>query len=334
MRNLAATYRPRRLDDVVGQEQVKAILRTHLATKPKSAYIACGGAGTGKTTCARIFARELNNSDTNVFEINAADNTGVDSVRKLINDAQRKPIGTPYKIFILDECHMLTIQAWNALLKLVEEPPECVVLIFCTTDPRKIPGTITSRTLRLDFQRINVDLVTDRLMWILEQENITGVDRESLKYIAQLANGGMRDAISMMDKVLGYGIEVTYDLINKALGLVGSDTACDILQAFYKHDSNTVLTTLEKLNNGSVDFKTWVQDFRRFTLQAVQIQLNVDKSLIALPPSVIEELDKLPKDGRLFHILMTLNDLVNKMVSEPDPYTLIKIIFLKMVGEF
>lgn len=334
MRNLAATYRPTRIEDVVGQEQAKKILVTHINSKPKSSYLLCGGAGTGKTTCARIFAYQLNNSKQNVYEINAADNTGIEGVRKIIVDANRKPIGTPYKIFILDECHMLSNQAWNALLKLVEEPPDTVVLLFCTTDPQKIPNTIISRVLRVDFSRINVEQVTDRLLWILEQENITGVKREPLRYIAQLANGGMRDAISMMDKVIGYGVDITYDLINTALGLVGTDTSCKLLHAFYEHDVNIVLMVLEKLNSGSIDFKAWVQDFRRFVLQAVQIQLNVDESLIVLPPDTIKELQQFPKDGRMFHILMSLNDLVNSIIMEPDPFTLVKITFLKIVGEF
>lgn len=334
MRNLAATYRPTRLDDVVGQEQAKKVLRTHLDSKPKSSYCFCGSAGTGKTTCARIFAYELNKGKQNVIEINAADNTGVDGVRKIISDARHKPIGTPYKIFILDECHMLSTQAWNALLKLVEEPPDTVVMLFCTTDPRKIPNTITSRVLRLDFSRIDIEEATDRLIWILAQEGIADVDREPLRYIAQLANGGMRDAITMLDKVLGYDVKIDFELINTALGLVGSETSCKIIESFYSHNANDILLCLDKLNSGGIDFKMWIQDFRRFVLQAVQVQLQVDPKLIALPPDVIETLKKFPADGRLFHILMTLNDLVNSILMEPDPYTLVKVIFLKIVGEF
>lgn len=333
MRNLAAIYRPTRLDDVVGQEDPKKVLRAHLQSKPKSGYLFVGSAGTGKTTCARIFAHELN-GNANIYEINAADNTGVEGVRKIISDARHKPIGTKYKIFILDECHMLTVQAWNALLKLVEEPPESVVLLFCTTDPRKIPNTITSRVIRLDFSRINIDLVTDRLLWILEQEQITGVQREPLRYIAQLANGGMRDAITMMDKVLGYGVDIRFDIINTALGLVGFDISIKILESFYNHDFNDLISTLDKINQSGVDFKSWVQDLRRFVLQVVELQLGVRKADVALPGEICDTVLKFPQDGRLFQALMSLDNLVQMILMEPDPYTLVKIDFLRIAGDF
>lgn len=333
MRNLAAVYRPTRLDDVVGQEDAKKVLRQHLNNKPKSGYLFVGSAGTGKTTCARIFAHELNGQN-NIYEINAADNTGVEGVRKIISDARHKPIGTKYKIFILDECHMLTIQAWNALLKLVEEPPETVVLLFCTTDPRKIPNTITSRVLRLDFSRIDIDGVTDRLLWILDQEGITGVDREPLRYIAQLANGGMRDAITMMDKVLGYGVSLDFDIINEALGLVGFDVPKNILNCFYQHDFQGLISILDEINKKGVDFKTWVQDFRRFVLQAVELQLGVKPEDVALPKDVCTDLIKFPQDGRLFQTLCALDSLVQLIIMEPDPYTLVKVHFLRIAGDF
>jgi len=333
MRNLAAVYRPTRLDDVVGQEKAKAILRNHLSSSPSSGYLFCGGAGTGKTTCARIFAHELNGK-SNIYEINAADNTGVEGVRKIITDARHKPIGTKYKIFILDECHMLTVQAWNALLKLVEEPPDSVVLLFCTTDPRKIPKTITSRVLRVDFSRIDTEAATDRLEWILEQEGITGVDRDPLRYLVQLANGGMRDAITMMDKVLGYGVSINFDIINSCLGLVGFDVSLDVLRCFYNHDCKKLIQILDKNNQDGVDFKSWVQDFRRFVLQAVEVQLGVDYSDIALPGDVCKSLSEFPVDGRLLRTLCSLNELVQLIIMEPDAYTLTKVYFLRMAGDF
>lgn len=333
MRNLAAVYRPTKLDDVVGQEDPKKVLRNHLQAKPKSGYLFVGSAGTGKTTCARIFAHELN-GQSNIYEINAADNTGVEGVRKIISDARHKPIGTKYKIFILDECHMLTVQAWNALLKLVEEPPESVVLLFCTTDPRKIPNTITSRVLRLDFTRIDIDAVTDRLLWILEQEHITGVQREPLRYIAQLANGGMRDAITMMDKVLGYGVDINFDVINTALGLVGFDVPMNILKALYDHNIKGLIDVLDDINRKGVDFKAWVQDFRRFVLQAVELQLGVKPEDVALPKDISSNLATLPQDGRLFQTLCSLDDLVQLIIMEPDPYTLVKVHFLRIAGDF
>ena len=333
MRNLAATYRPTRLDDVVGQEQAKQVLRVHLKTKPKSGYLFVGSAGTGKTTCARIFAHELNHSKTNVVEINAADTNGVDSVRQIIEDAKKKPIGTPYRIFILDECHMFTIQAWNALLKLIEEPPASVVILMCTTDPRKIPNTITSRVIRLDFSRIDADLIQNRLEWVLQQEGYTDYDRDALKYLAQLANGGMRDALSMLDKVVSYDAGVNLQVVNQALGLIGFEDSFSLLDAIFKKDPEGIIAVLSKLNAQGIDFKVCIQDFRRFVLDAVKASLHVNPSLIPMPEDEIKKFQLYPQDQRLFRILARVNELVPKTMYDSDPYTLVTSEFLRLVGE-
>lgn len=333
MRNLAATYRPSTLDDVVGQEQAKAILLTHLNSKPRSSYAFCGGAGTGKTTCARIFAHSLNNSDFNIIEINAADNTGVDGVRKIITDASRVPIGTPYKIFILDECHMLSTQAWNALLKLIEEPPDSVVFICCTTDPHKIPATIMSRVLRVDFKRIDLNLIVKRLAWILNQEQLPPIEESSLKYIAQLANGGMRDAISLLDKVLGYGVEVTQDLINSALGMVGAETSYQLLECICRHDALQALNIIDHISVNNLDYKSWVMDFRRFVVNVLMIRLNVNSDQITLPTDVVEKIKQLPPAVDYFRIAQTLNQICSDLVMESEPLTRIRIEFIKLAED-
>lgn len=333
MRNLAATYRPMNLADVVGQEQAKAILSTHLATKPKSSYLFCGNAGTGKTTCARIFAHELNKgSDFNTIEINAADNTGVDGVRRIIADAGKLPIGTTYKIFILDECHMLSNQAWNALLKLIEEPPDTVVFLFCTTDPHKIPGTIISRVLRVDFRRIELSLIVKRLLWILDQEQLPAIDEKSLKYIAQLANGGMRDAISLLDKVLGYGVDVTPELINTALGMLGEDTSFELFECICNHDVQQTLTLLDELNVHTLDYKSWVMEFRRFVVKALMIKLGADTEQLALSEEMINKIRQMQCDIQVLRIADYLNTICNEIVLDSDPFTHIKIDFAKLAG--
>lgn len=321
------------LADVVGQEQAKAILSTHLATKPKSSYLFTGNAGTGKTTCARIFAHELNKgSDFNTIEINAADNTGVDGVRKIISDAGKLPIGTPYKIFILDECHMLSNQAWNALLKLIEEPPDTVVFLFCTTDPHKIPGTIISRVLRVDFRRIELSLIVKRLLWILEQEQLPAIEEKSLKYIAQLANGGMRDAISLLDKVLGYGVEVTPELINTALGMLGEDTSFELFECICNHDVQRTLNLLDELNVHTLDYKSWVMEFRRFVVKALMIKLGADTEQLALSEEMINKIRQMQCDIQVLRIADYLNTICNEIVLDSDPFTHIKIDFAKLAG--
>lgn len=333
MRNLAAIYRPTTLDDVVGQEQVKQVLRVHLKTKPKSGYLFVGSAGTGKTTCARIFAHELNKSKANIVEINAADANGVDDVRKIIDDAKKKPMGTPYRIFVLDECHMLTTQAWNALLKLIEEPPPTVVILLCTTDPRRIPPTITSRVLRLDFSRIDINLVQGRLEYVLQQEHCTDYQKDALRYIAQLSNGGMRDALSMLDKVVSYEAGVSLDVVSQALGTIGFEDSFSLLEAILNHDASKIINTINNLNTKGVDFRICVQDFRRFMLNAVKTMLNVDLNLIPMPLTEIEKFKQYPQDQRLFLILARVNELVPKMTYDTDPFTLVTTEFIRMAGE-
>lgn len=333
MRNLAATYRPARLDDVVGQEQAKRVLRAHMQSKPKSGYCFVGSAGTGKTTCARIFAYELNKGKTNVVEINAADANGIDTVRQIIEDAKKKPIGTPYRIFILDECHMFSNAAWNALLKLIEEPPATVVILMCTTDPRKIPATITSRVLRLDFSRIDVEQVTERLCWVMEQEKYTDYDREALRYVAQLSNGGMRDALSMLDKVVSYEAGITLDVVNQALGLIGFSDSFELLDALYDKSVEDVVRIMTKLNSQGSDFRISIQDFRRFLLNGVKYNLNVPPELIPMPANELQKFQAYPKDHRMMWLLARVNDVVPKTTYDTDPYTLVTTEFIRMAGE-
>lgn len=174
MISLAVKYRPATFDDVVEQDNIKVILQQQLeSNEVKHAYLFCGGAGTGKTTCARIFAKEINKGQGNPIEMDAASNSGVEDVRNIIQQAKSKSLDSEYKVFIVDECHAISLMGWQAFLKMLEEPPAKSIFIFCTTDPQKIPKTILSRVQRYDFQRISQQGIVDRLKYILEQENKT-----------------------------------------------------------------------------------------------------------------------------------------------------------------
>ena len=170
--SLAVKYRPQSFDDVTEQESTKIILTQQLESgEIQHAYLFVGGAGTGKTTCARIFANEINQHKGQPIELDAASNSGVDDVRNIIQQAKLKSLDSEYKVFIIDECHALSNTAWQAFLKLLEEPPAKSIFIFCTTNPEKIPKTILSRVQRFDFKRISQQGIVNRLRYIIEQEN-------------------------------------------------------------------------------------------------------------------------------------------------------------------
>ena len=169
---LAVKYRPKTFEDVVEQDSTKVILQQQIATGEfQHAYLFVGPAGCGKTTNARIFADEINKHEGNPIELDAASNSGVDDVRNIIQQAKTKSLDSEYKVFIIDECHSLSNTAWQAFLKLIEEPPAKSIFIFCTTNPEKIPKTILSRVQRYDFKRISQQGIVDRLKYIIEQEN-------------------------------------------------------------------------------------------------------------------------------------------------------------------
>lgn len=293
---LAVKYRPRTFDDVVEQQSIKDILTDQIKTATfQHSYLFCGPAGCGKTTAARIFANDINGGKGNPIEVDAASNNGVDNVREIIDGARRKSLDSDYKVYIIDECHMLSTGAWNAMLKLLEEPPKTTVFIMCTTDPQKIPATILSRVQRYNFSKISLDNIISRLKYIVEEESfdITGdpgphVDGysytpEALQYIAKLADGGMRDAITMMDKCLSLNPDLTIESVVAALGTVDYNTHFDLLLCMEEGHKQSATKIIEDVYNSGKDLKQFIKQFQYFVLDVCKYKMFCDFKYVSIP---------------------------------------------------
>ena len=256
---LTRAYRPQTFEDIVSQEHVSNTLRNAIEKNRLShAYLFCGPRGVGKTTMARVLARTINNVDMdvdgenlnntlNIIEIDAASNNSVDDVRSLRERVRIPPQSGRYKVYIIDEIHMLSKAAFNALLKTLEEPPAHVIFIFATTEPHRILPTILSRCQRFDFRRITVDEIVARLEMISQKENIT-IDRESLHVIAKKADGALRDALGILDQAVAFcGTAITYDELHRALNIVSSERMFELTDALVRKDARAGMALLHNL---------------------------------------------------------------------------------------
>ena len=285
--SLAVKYRPTKFDEVVEQSATKIILQQQLESgEIKNAYLFCGGAGTGKTTCARIFANEINKGKGSPIELDAASNNSVDDVREIIQQAKTTSLDSEYKVFIMDEVHALSNQAWQAMLKVLEEPPAKSIFIMCTTDPQKIPKTILSRVQRFDFQRISQHAIFGRLTQIVSEENVGGDTEEecsiiekALLYIAKQAQGGMRDAITMLDKCLAYSNELNLDNVIKALGVANYDVMTKLLIAYDCADPAEMIKVIDEVYMSGYDLKQFIKSFINFALDLNKYNLGVTEHL-------------------------------------------------------
>ncbi len=264
-------WRPSVFADVIGQDHITKVLRSEIMQGSVShAYLFCGSRGTGKTTCAKILAKAIScenptygdpcgvcekcknfESSFDIVEMDAASNNGVDDVRELREKINFMPVEMKRRVYIIDEVHMLSPGAFNALLKTLEEPPEHAMFILATTELNKIPATILSRCKRFDFHRIGADDIVKRLEFIAKEENI-GIDKDSLKLISVLATGAMRDALSMLELFVG-GKNITRDVAEKSLGVVGNEVVLRLLRQIADKDAKSALETVADSYNSSKD---------------------------------------------------------------------------------
>lgn len=335
---LAVKYRPKVFEDMTEQSAIKDILMNQLETKTfQHGYLFTGPAGTGKTTSARIFANMINAGKGNPIEVDAASNSGVDNIRQIIEDAKRKPLDAEYKIFIVDECHSLSNGAWQALLKTLEEPPKFTIFIFCTTDPQKVPATILSRVQRYNFQKISNEGIVKRLEHICVLENsqdyndpdlrdIGDIIRypEALEYIAKVCNGGMRDAITLLDKCLSLSHDLTLENVLKTIGGEDYNTFILFLTALQNKEKGTAITTIENVYNAGKDVKQFMKDFAKFILEVEKYALYKNFEYISLPNTLENELEQLIDDS-LFDVMDFVVSLNSQIKWDSDPQTLIEL---------
>lgn len=257
---LARRYRSKSFDELIGQEPIARTLRNAIsAGRVAHAYLFCGTRGVGKTSSARLFAVALNGGtpevdaaimggrDSDVIEIDAASNTSVENAREIIANAAYRPLRGKYKIYIIDEVHMLSNSAFNALLKTMEEPPEHVKFILCTTDPHKVPPTIQSRCQRFDFRPIPSAMIGEHLRAVIKQEGLEG-EPELIHAVAKAGNGSMRDALSLLDRVMATGEKkLKLSLLEELLGLPESELIGSLLDAIAAGDAGAALTRTDSL---------------------------------------------------------------------------------------
>lgn len=326
-------YRPQNFNDLYGQDSIKEILKDSIINnKLAHAYCFNGPRGTGKTSTAKLFAKAINcenakdgiacgecnscknfNENPDIIEIDAASNNGVEEIRELRDNVKILPSNSKYKIYIIDEVHMLSQSAWNAFLKTLEEPPKHVIFILATTEIQKVPITVLSRCQRFTFRKIPKNIICERILSIAKEENID-IDESAAEYIADLADGGMRDALGYLDQLSKENKKITTEIIQNCFGIIGDSTIEEIFLTAKEEN-------LENLQN----------IFNDISNQGLEVNLLISKILNYL---YNEEIKILQNKVSVFNDLQTIKDLafeISNCYLKKDALTLIKIVILSKI---
>ena len=351
-------FRPQTFELVKGQDHVVRALKNQIKTgRIGHAYLFTGTRGTGKTSVAKIFAKAINcmhpvdgepcnecesclaiqqGNYIDVVEIDAASNNGVDNIRQIIEEIQYTPVKGKYKVFIIDEAHMITGNAFNAFLKTLEEPPAYAVFILATTEPHKLPITILSRCQRYDFKRISTEVLAENLAYLVGQEGVEAEDK-ALKYIARLGDGSMRDSISLLDKCIAFnpGEKLTYDNVLNTLGVVDTEVFSHLFRAVYAGDAASALKEIDNAAALGKDLSQFVTDFIWYLRNILMVSVTDGKDLDMLGLSA-ENLKLLKEDSAvadaetLMRYIRILSELLNQIRYSQAKQILVEIAFIKL----
>lgn len=349
---LYRTYRPQTFEEVAGQKHIIKTLKNALANnKIAHAYLFCGPRGTGKTTMAKLFAKALNcdegighqcnkcsnclevieGSHPDVIEIDAASNNGVEQVRELIDKVNYLPIKGRYKVYIIDEVHMMTTSAFNALLKTIEEPPAHVIFILATTEPHNIIPTILSRCQRYDFSKVSDGDIEERLAIVLEKEGIK-YDQEAVRAIISLADGGMRDALSILDQVIAYsGNTLSVDDVYSLFGLTSEEEKVSFVKDINNGNISSALGKIKAFSEGGVDLKRLTEDLLEILKDVLILKKTRDeKELTVVSEKNAEELANLIPTRKLNEMIVSLLKVQSDYKTASNIKTMFEVTILRL----
>lgn len=350
-------WRPAVFEDVVGQPQVTVTLRNEITSgRLGHAYLFTGSRGTGKTTCAKILAKAVNclhpvegdpcneceicrgiddGSILDVVEIDAASYNGVDNIRDLREEASFTPAAAKYRVYIIDEAHMLSTGAFNALLKTLEEPPPYVLFILATTEVHKIPATILSRCQRFDFGRISPEDMAERLEFVARQESVS-ITHEAALLLGRLADGALRDGLSLLDQCIGAGGVITEEVVEKTAGLAGHDHLFELSEAIFSKDTSAALLLIDRLHQASQDMSRLCEELIAHFRSMMLIKTMADpKGLLVCSQQEFTRLkaaaEKISLAG-LLHLLSSLQTALERLAYTPNRRVEMELTLIRMTN--
>lgn len=350
-------WRPNDFDEVQGQDAIVQTLRNEIIyDRIGHAYLFCGTRGTGKTSIAKLFAKAVNcqhpvdgnpcnqcpscqainnQSSLDVLEIDAASNNGVDHIREIREQVQYSPVEGKYKVYIIDEVHMLSSGAFNALLKTLEEPPSYVIFILATTEKHKIPVTILSRCQKYDFKRISIDTITNHLVHLMEKEGIPA-EEKALRYIARAADGSMRDALSLLDQCIAFYLNqtLTYDNVLEVLGTVDTAVFSQLLRNILAQDTIAVLHTVDQMITEGRELSQFLADFLWYlrNLLIIKDQNGMEDTLDLSTESIaaLQEEASLIETSTLLRFIRVLSDLSGQLRNATQKRIPLEVGFIRL----